>query len=115
MYTVVDADFCFTHARRDIREYLGWRGFQDLFEYYTEIESCNGEEFAYDPSLFWGWIIGETPSEILSEHNPEILKEILANNTFADDFDRDEAVLDELRNHGTVVCGDNQYYFNEEI
>lgn len=115
MYATVNADFCYTHARQDIREHLGWKGFQDLFEYYTEIESCNGENFAYDPALFWGWIVGKTPAELLSEYNPELLKEVLTNNTFADDFDRDECILDELREHGTVVLGSDRYYFNEEI
>ena len=115
MYTTVDADFCFTHARQDVREYLGWRGFVDLFEYYESIEAANGEEFAYCPTLFEGWSMGETPAELLSEYNPEALKEILTNNTFADDFDRDEAILDELREHGTVVLGEDRFYFNEEI
>ena len=115
MYTTIDSLYAWSDAREDVRVHLGWQGFVDLFEYYESIESANGEQFAYDPSLFLGWSVGETPAELLGEYNPEILKEILANNTFADDFDRDEAILDELREHGTVVLGSDRYYFNEEI
>ena len=115
MYATVNAEFCYTHARQDIREHLGWQGVKDIFEYFETLESCNEHDIAYDPSLFWGWIVGKTPAELLSEFNPSLLKEVLTNNTFADDWDRDEAILDELREHGSVVLGDDRYYFNEEI
>ena len=115
MYTEVSLLYVWNNARQNTREALGWRGFVDLFEYYESIEAANGEEFAYCPTLFEGWSVGETPAELLGEYNPEALKEILTNNTFADDFDRDEAILDELREHGTVVLGEDRFYFNEEI